>query len=366
MPNGVDPVSAATVGIALDVQPLNHGVACDQCGGTEGGTLAISTVTGIDGRFQLTLDSLPQASSVQLWVQKARFRRVTAVPVIACTQNQLSGSPLSLPGHASQGDVPKIAVTSGNSDHLAKVLDDLGIEYDCFRDTGTSAQDTCASSSTTLEQLLLTPTTLQSYGMLFISCSFSGLYESDLASASGNGPTMRQNLSDYVDAGGKVIITDDSYDYVEQVFPEMINFEPATSTPSVPQPVNAAQIGIYTDSLNGTLSDGDMIAWLQNLGALNSDGTVALYGFLDQWAVMNSVDPSAEVLVTGNVSWTSPQGGSLSGSRPLTVQFERNHCGRVIFSSYHTDNGSTAASPLPQERILEYLMLQVGTCVVSR
>jgi hypothetical protein len=46
---------------------------------------------------------------------------------------------------------------------------------------------------------------------------------------------------------------------------------------------------------------------------------------------------------------------------PLTVTFEPNGCGRVMYSTYHTADLSHPGL-LPQERVLLYLILQIGEC----
>jgi hypothetical protein len=353
-PNGVDPVSAAHISVVTSTTALPTGVSCDKCGQTDNATAIVSTDSATNGVFTLSLDDVPQSATVQLLVRKGRFRKVTPVTVSACNPTPLAAGATQLPGKAVDGDVPKIAVTSGNSDHLNVVLDALGIEYTCYK--GISASSDPCTNPKTLADLLRDPTTLNSYGMLFIACSFGGTYESVLNDASA-----LANLQAYVNGGGKVIVTDDSYDYVEQAFPDAINFEPATATPAVAQPKKAAEIGTGNITTNATLHDDNLKAWMQAIGSLNSDGTVAVTGFLSQWAVMSSVDTTTRNIVDGPVSFT---GGS-NVVRPLTVEFERNQCGRVIYSSYHTE-GRAHAGLIPQERILEYLMMEVSTCVQPR
>ena len=53
----------------------------------------------------------------------------------------------------------------------------------------------------------------------------------------------------------------------------------------------------------------------------------------------------------------------VEGMGPSTVSFERS-CGRVLFSTYHTeaDKGSETEL-LPQEKALLYILLEVAVCV---
>ena len=43
------------------------------------------------------------------------------------------------------------------------------------------------------------------------------------------------------------------------------------------------------------------------------------------------------------------------------MSFEPAGCGRVLFSTYHTTE-SQHAGLYPQERILLYLIMEIGTC----
>ena len=53
---------------------------------------------------------------------------------------------------------------------------------------------------------------------------------------------------------------------------------------------------------------------------------------------------------------------SIAGSdRPATVSFEQK-CGRVLFSTYHTE-GDNNSKLLAQEKALLYILLEVGVCV---
>src|SRR5690606_7660251 len=46
---------------------------------------------------------------------------------------------------------------------------------------------------------------------------------------------------------------------------------------------------------------------------------------------------------------------------PLTVTYEPAGCGRVLFSTYHTTD-TPHAGLAPQERILVYLIMEIGVC----
>jgi hypothetical protein len=356
-PNGTDPVESAMIEV-WDVAPkaLDHGVSCGGC--TQSPALAMG-LSGPNGVFKASLDLLPVAASYVVTVRKAGFRRLLpSVAITACADNPLTAAQTSLPGKSADGDLPKIAVSSGPKDHLEKVLDALGIsEYDCYK--GWSS-DTCASGKD-LGQLLADPTTMKTYAMIFISCSPADTYHPK----SGTDP-VAVNLRNWVTTGGRLVVTDLSYDFIEQAFPDAVDFQGTQEPAGTAQPPDTAEVGTYSSSLLGTVADTSLAAWLTNFpSAINGSQQVVIKGFLSNWAVQSAPGTGTKVIVHGQANWT---GGS--GDVPFTSQFDVAGCGRALFSSYHTDVDNTGVTdgglPMlwPQERILEYLMLEVGTCIV--
>ena len=63
------------------------------------------------------------------------------------------------------------------------------------------------------------------------------------------------------------------------------------------------------------------------------------------------IQVTPKVWVDANTQW---------GKLPATISFEQA-CGRVLFSSYHTEGSSSTM--LPQERALLYILLEVAVCV---
>lgn len=78
-----------------------------------------------------------------------------------------------------------------------------------------------------------------------------------------------------------------------------------------------------------------------------------------------------DVDVTPKV-WVTAKSGSSSAVTPTTVSFQ-NKCGRVLFSTYHTESsvgglggGGGGTTLLAQEKALLYVLLEVGVCVGER
>jgi hypothetical protein len=344
-PNGTDPLPNIYVYIAKQVNPFPAGNYCNQCDQPLD-VWYTHTPSATDGTFSLDLAEVPYGASVQFVVNVGRFRKVTSIPV-ACGANTAPKAAATLPGTSTDGDIPNIAVSTGNSDHLDQILVALGItEFDCYEGRTYSGSSTCTTIDTVANLMNnASKKSLDDYHLVFISCAPN-------AYKTWGTPTMATNLSTFVNAGGRVFATDMSYDYVAQAFPSNITWMGPSGSP---QPVQSANVGVG-GTYTGNVDDSELLAWLQKLGVTTTN-TVPLQGFLNPWSVQSSIPMTTTLVVDGTVSYTGGSGDVL-----LTTEFDVSTCGRVMYSSYHTAGG-TPTSLLPQERILEYLMMQVGTCV---
>jgi hypothetical protein len=353
-PNGIDPVAGASVGVPLTLTALPRTVACETC--SVGGRFSAHTFSGEDGSFELV--GVPNTESFSLSIQKGHFRRVVKVTGLpACGHLDLGKETTTLPGKNGAWDpldeIPSIGVISGRWDHLEKVLDKLGVQEKTVYD-GTIA------TSTAVPNLLQDNIKLRSHHLLLVDC---GTWFDALAAE----PGPRANLREYLRLGGRLFVTDRSYDFVEQTFPELIDFERSDATPQgQPEELDAAEVGsTMTAEVPAAILDPSLKAWLQlpEIKALLPGDIIPVSGLESPWAVMASVNSAVggKTWVSGPVVWA---GGK--GVRPLTASGDYrgqdgSGCGRVIFSSYHT--WGEAPELLPQERILEYLILEIGSCM---
>ncbi len=348
-PNGTDPLPNIFVYAAAQVNPFPPGNYCNQCNKPLDAWYA-HTQTAADGSFTLDLSAVPSGADIDFVVNVGRFRKTTKLPV-KCGPNAAPASATTLPGRSADGDLPKIAVSTGNSDHLDQILDALGItEYDCYEGrASTSSAPTCNPVDTVANLLSKTSSrTIDDYHLLFVSCAPN-------AYKTFGSPAIASNTNAFVTAGGRLFATDMSYDYVAQAFPQAITWAGPGGSP---QPVDGANVGVG-GTYTGNIDDAQLAAWLNKLGA-TSGNSVPLQGFLNPWSVQASLPSTSTLIVDGTVSY-----GGASGDVPLTSEFDVSSCGRVIYSSYHTAGGTVMPSSLlPQERILEYLMFEVATCVM--
>ncbi|HMR79377.1 MAG TPA: hypothetical protein PKD61_29925 [Polyangiaceae bacterium] len=353
-PQGTMPISGALVYLG-PTEPIPDGTYCDRCVALPPGVPF--TFTKPDGTFDLGAYTTGTQSLV---VQKGQFRRIRNIDV---TPGDVS-VPIELTTLPKKTDVaagdniPKMAVVQGAWDALEVTLAKLGLGELEPGFLGIGSQLKAGSAAFTMvtnrNAFLSNPAELAKYHVVFIPCHNNGGGASCDDTTSGDA-TIQKNLQDFVAAGGKLYVTDYSYDYLAQPFPGYVDWIGQTS-----------QIGsaCQGDSYNAaaTIKDPSMQSWLAALG-------VSAFEVEDSWTIIDKVNAVQTTDLDGNPTTVTPtvwvEGAVPShGTKPTTVSFVRS-CGRVLFSTYHTEAGNAPPnSPLkPQEAALLYVLLEVGVCV---
>jgi hypothetical protein len=336
-PNGTLPLSNALVYVTSEEPAaIPDGAYCDQCVKLQEGTFAVSAP---DGKFEIKTD-LPKGK-VFVVVQKGQFRRVRSLEIDKEGPVDLSKDETTLPGRSdpSKGDdVPKMVVLKDDADFdvIDESLKKLGItEFDIKQD----------------RSLLLDETALGKYHVVFIPCG-----NSDDENATS--PQAQANMQAFVAKGGKLYVTDWSYEFVRQPFPGFLSWEGETAA------IGSAASGDEWDA-PATAVDQGLSDWL----AATGDSSFTVEG---NWTTIKDVitqkgkNPKGEEVDIAPKVWVTGKKGNVEF--PTTVSFE-NQCGRVLFSTYHTENssfGSGSTSLTAQEKALLYVLLEVGVCVGER
>jgi hypothetical protein len=381
MPNGIDPVPQALVYVPREVTEFPDTVQCEICDQITDIAI-VSTQTADDGSFVLgpipTAENQQPGFPVQLVAQKGRFRRLIEFTIDApCGENVAANNDFELPGRTAGFDnIPNIAVATGDYDQMECVLLKLGIEQGAF-DLYDGIDSIFGGGGTQgkLDALILDLDKMKSYNVIFINCS-GNEFESILTQ-----PAARNNIRDYVQSGGRLYVTDWSYDYIEQVpeFASIIDFGPGPDgNPGQPEPMNAGAMGEGGIETDATVLEDGLRRWLEAVEAVTGEtdviddqGRVHIKHFLVSWVMQVAVPvaDNVKVWLEGPVS-----GGTYTNETlPLTTTFDYADCGRVLYSSYHTEGGGGALGDFPsycasgdltpQERVLEYLILHIADCI---
>ena len=386
-------ISGAIISVTAERRPpIPQRTHCEACvpAGQASGT------SNHDGTF--AIEGLP-TGRVWLTIQKGQFRREVQVDLAPGEELELGEEMTTLPSVHDPDNgswIPRIALALGAFDHIEDVLgkmrlgqvdgtgelvaDSINGAFDVYanggRDYGTLAQGTLTELVGDLDRML-------QYHILFIPCSgdsdtFALRFQKHL-----------RNLRAYVEAGGKLYVTDWSGEWHDNVFPQQITLgedSDATPTDTPADAYSAADNTWHTTrfgdsngspgytSANAEAIDTDLSRWLEGQsGPILENAIPQVYNPSAMevginWntiATVNAVEVGVDddgtpiidkpkVLVVGS----SDQGASKT---PLTVTYEPAGCGRVLYSTYHTAD-DVHVGLIPQERILLYLIMEIGVC----
>lgn len=300
-------------------------VFCDRCVRLVDGTPF--TLSDAKGDFSLPASKLGKQYLV---VQKGGFRRVRPIEVKDGDQN-VAAALTTLPAKAdpAKGDeVPRMAIVKGSSDPIEESLVKLGVAREAL--TMTSAA------------ILRDAAQLKRFHIVFLPCGDDATSSKDA--------TVQKNLRDFAAAGGRVYATDWHYDFVHQVWPGYVQFKGQSA-----MPCSGCSDRVYDAA--ATVDDDGLDKWLGVNGAANVRLEANYVTITSVRPVQSTAANGASVTVTPKV-WVTGQ--TPDGARPATVSFE-HACGRVLFSTYHTEP-STAPGLKAQELALLYVLLEVSVC----
>jgi hypothetical protein len=213
------------------LESFPKGITCDVCGASAAGSPLLSagdkfgTFTGVDGSF--TLDNVPVAKGVTLVIQLGRWRRVFKLDVdTPCDENAVPDKTLKMPSKQSEGDIPLMAMVTGNADSLECVLRKIGIDGSEFTNPtgdgrvqfylGSGADNSTAHYGQKIDDVTPMQSTLladdasgqpviNQYDMTILACQ-GGAYAQSAAD--------QAKLRAYAAAGGRVFTTHYSYTWL--------------------------------------------------------------------------------------------------------------------------------------------------------
>jgi hypothetical protein len=371
-PNGIDPLPNVLVFVPnATPAPFADGVSCPVSGAPPSGSPLVGSTTAVDGTFTIT--NVPVGTNIPLVIQSGSWRRQLVVPsVAACVNTPFSAQ---MPQNQSQGDIPKIAIATGNADQVECVLRKIGVADTEFTDPGGSGRINLyqgedepgakIDTATPSESVLMgTPTVTNGYDVIMLPCQGT-------PSKLGKTQAELQDFVNFANAGGRVYSSHYSWDYMfnNPNLPNVANWDVEQSAPPD---------GYATVNIN--FAQGETLAqWLQLVGATTTQGQMAI----------STLRHDFDGVVPPTQSWlTLDQGGSITDPNPV-MQFvydapvgAANQCGRVLFNEYHVENPVTAPAGVKfpcecqacdannnpigavpamtaQEKLLEYMLFEL-------
>jgi hypothetical protein len=362
-PNGTDPLPNVTVYIpTTPVAAFTPGVSCPVVGAPPSGSPLVGTETDVNGNF--TLIDVPVGSNIPLVIVSGRWRRQLTIPTTtACVNTPMPANFAVMPQNQSQGDIPKIAIATGEVDQVECVLRKVGINDSEFTDptgsgriniyTGSHGPGAEIDSSTPSENVLMgNSSVLNSYDVLMLPCE-GGQYAQPAQQLA--------NLLTFANSGGRVYASHYSYDWMYQNPPlnGVANWSPGI-----------ASLNTGTATVNTSFTAGQTLeTWLQNVGATTTPGQMALDTLrVDTTGV---VAPTQSWLALNDPTYGNPVMQFVFDTPIPPAGQTVNQCGRVLFNEYHVENGSSSpsqtfpsectgsAAMTPQEKLLEYMLFEL-------
>lgn len=390
-PRGVNPLPSVLVFVPSTTQgPLTDGVACDTCVNLITGTPFSQTVTGFDGKF--TLD-VPPGGNFPLVIQVGRWRRIVTVPAVTgCTTATLSTALSRLPRNKAEGNIPKMALTMAQGDHLECLMRKVGIDDAEFTaGGGTGRVHLYSHNGMTFGGATNGPTNLwdnaanlNSYSAIIAPCDNNHLPQPQVQPNYTAPPpptataSQRANMKAYLDAGGRLFASHwFSLDFVYYNYPTAVTHlfgqrvESDREAPSID----------YT--IDTSFPSGQTFAdWANLVGASPSYGKVRFNSWRHlsesvaaptrRFAYGDSRLPPVnrtQAPAPATTIWGGPMVGIYSFDTPYGAA---NTCGRVVVPMSHVSSGSGAfpagcgaatTAMSAQEKAFEFLLFESQACI---
>ncbi|HXI56821.1 MAG TPA: carboxypeptidase regulatory-like domain-containing protein [Polyangia bacterium] len=400
-PNGKLPLYNVMVYVPnAPLAPFTAGVTCDRCGVPASGSPIVSTLSDSEGKFKLK--NVPAGENIPLVFQVGKWRRKVTIPDVTPCQDNALGDPnlTRLPRNRTEGDLPKIAVATGDCDQLGCLLPKLGVDASELGNAGENKVAAYFAGSRGLVTGTPTPVanfgpanmrpatelwndevTLSSYDMTLLSCECSeNLTTKTAASFSA--------MDRYLAKGGRVFGSHYTYVWLQHSPDKNL-----TSAVAIEAGQGWAQTPLKIDT---SFPKGKALAeWMKVV----DPGVV--YGEIQSTEIFDNVrslmPPSALAWASSKSgglpplppgappAFRAPDGGYLDPNAPprpriLTVNTPAGmpadkQCGRVAFLDAHivdTTNNAPVGSRFPGncgtdlskgEEALAFLFFDLASCI---
>lgn len=277
----------------------------------------ISTTSNSDGRW--TLDELlPAERPYDIYIQNGQeILETHSVKVIG-------GETINL-AEPECYDPLAVAVITGDYDDLSVLLSDIGV----------FAWDTIAgTTSTAMIDFLSDFPSMREYDVILFNGGHveAGVIFSATGAKDPNVTQIQENIRNYVQQGGVIYATDWSYDTVEQIWPDMVDF---LGDDSVPEDAQVGEVGTVT----AQVVDSGLASYIgQQMVEVEFD--------LPVWPPIESVtQPVSVMLQTDQVEYREGDDIFTLNNVPLLIGFSDGK-GQVLFSSYRLS--ANASGPMSQ------------------
>jgi hypothetical protein len=360
-----------------ELEPLTEGASCNSCDATITSNPVASAITDTAGRF--VLENAPVGESIPLVIQVGKWRRQVTLPsVTACTENAVTDVSMTrLPANQSEGDMPRIALSTGELDALECLLRKIGISDSEFTNPdgsgrinlfagheGTPSYDAALNGGADFEvsedALWDSTESLIRYDVVLLACE-GGQFLNEKPESS------QQAVFDYANAGGRIFFSHWHKVWLEEgpdPFPDTVEFTQFDTDHDL------------TATIDTTFPKGNALAeWLMNVQGSTTLGAVDLVDaqntaaeenpdYAQRW-IYNPMDEEVEGISVKYITANTPLGSAADAQ-----------CGRIVYSDIHVSTGDTSSPNTefpagctssgltPQEKVLVFMLFDLSACLI--
>lgn len=393
-PNGTLPLYGINVYIPNQpLAPFTDGAECARCNGSLPGNPVAQTTTDEAGNFTLSAN-VPAGTDIPLVITSGKWRRqIKIANVAACTDTMVPGTDSRLPKNRTEGEIPKIALSTGGADSLECLLRRMGIDdseigtdgspsrihlYDDKNSTGHGVEafktgfaggtGNFADSKTLWSSL----PKLKEYDIVILSCE-GGQH------ANTKKQTDMDNMKAYADFGGRVFMSHWHNVWIGGDFTNSDGGQkPAVWADATAGAATWQNQADPNDPATDVIDEvnnpkgSSFATWMQNVGG---SPTVRDEILLQT----GTAKTTCSAVKNGTERWTYLKGTQRPQNFQFTTPFEvaaDQRCGKVAFSDMHVsgnagsgsypDNCGDAGTPRAmsaQEKALAFMLFDLASCV---
>ncbi len=345
------------------------GVKCDRCDPNLPGGPISSALSDEEGKF--TLSNVPVGTDVPLIVTTGKWRRIVTIPnVVQCQDNPIPAELTSLPRNGTEGELPKIAISTGSIDALECLVKKIGVSQSEFTNDAPTSKghvhlyDNGGADHAGTQALSPSST-------LWASADKMKEYDVQLYDCEGSPDLTNKNfanMKDYADAGGRV--------FLEHYHKEWIEGDPAagsTNKPAVWPDLATCDQDVFPDDPLADVIDqvdnpkGESFAkWMLAVGGSGTLGNVSVN---EPRQSCSAIQPQVEQWVKSPTNL--PQ--IFQFTTPAEAD-EKDRCGKIVFSDMHVSSGSSSSGAFPsgcssgndlsaQEKAIAFMFFDIASCI---
>jgi hypothetical protein len=384
-PNGTLPLFGVNVYVPRDPPaPFTEGAQCSRCSDELSGSPIARVQTDDAGRFRL--ENVPAGDNIPLVITTGKWRRQITIPrVESCTEAALPDVETRLPRTKAEGDIPKIAITTGNADTLECLVRKLGIDdteigkggdpsrIHLYAGNGVASFQGGfpggAGNITSATPFWADSANLKPYDVVILSC--------EGAQNAGTKPQAALDaMKQYADIGGRVFASHWHNIWVSGHF---------QGAGSGQRPAVWDTIGTWNSGSNFQNAIIDLIDETSNpKGSAFAQWMLNVMGSTvrGQISVTEARTTSVTLDQARAERWVYTQGGGgVPADRAQMFQFTTpneaplgDRCGKVVFTDMHVSGTPPNLNPYPghcvggndltpQEKALAFMFFDINSCV---